>query len=101
MAMFMDRRPTLASWPKRIYEWPELPEVFRPALESWRHTSKTRSWFRTVPSSARSPTLTALAASQRNPSSTSRANWPRYLSDRTTLASGATYSAPMNVSRSS
>ena len=36
MAMFMDRRPTLASWPKRIYEWPELPEAFRPALESWR-----------------------------------------------------------------
>ena len=36
MAWLEDRRPTLASWPKRIYEWPELPEVFRPALGRWR-----------------------------------------------------------------
>ena len=32
----VDIRPTLASWPKRIYEWHELPEVFRPALEDWK-----------------------------------------------------------------
>ena len=31
-----DRRPTLASWPKRIYDWAELPERFRPYLEDWR-----------------------------------------------------------------
>lgn len=31
-----DRRPTLASWPKRIYQWSELPQPFRPALEEWR-----------------------------------------------------------------
>ena len=36
MAILMDRRPTLASWPKRIYAWPELPEIFHPALEDWR-----------------------------------------------------------------
>ena len=36
MAFLADRRPTLASWPKRIYDWAELPEPFRPALASWR-----------------------------------------------------------------
>lgn len=36
MAIREDRRPTLASWPKRIYDWEELPSPFRPALESWR-----------------------------------------------------------------
>ena len=36
MAFLLDRRPTLASWPKRIYDWAELPEPFRPALEEWR-----------------------------------------------------------------
>lgn len=32
----VDIRPTLASWPKRIYEWHELPEEFHPAIDSWR-----------------------------------------------------------------
>lgn len=32
----MDRRPTLASWPKRIYEWGELPEHFLIALADWQ-----------------------------------------------------------------
>ena len=32
----VDIRPTLASWPKRIYEWHELPEEFHPALARWR-----------------------------------------------------------------
>ena len=32
----VDIRPSLASWPKRIYDWSELPEQFRPALESWK-----------------------------------------------------------------
>lgn len=36
MAILEDRRPTLASWPKRIYDWSELPERFRPYLEHWR-----------------------------------------------------------------
>lgn len=36
MAIREDRRPTLASWPKRIYDWAELPERFRPYLEDWR-----------------------------------------------------------------
>ena len=36
MRILEDRRPTLASWPKRIYDWSELPEKFRPALEAWR-----------------------------------------------------------------
>lgn len=31
-----DKRPTLASWPKRIFDWEELPAVFRPELEAWR-----------------------------------------------------------------
>lgn len=31
-----DKRPTLASWPKRIYEWEELPAPFRAALEPWK-----------------------------------------------------------------
>lgn len=31
-----DRRPTLASWPKRIFEWDELQTPFRPALSGWR-----------------------------------------------------------------
>lgn len=35
MAILEDRRPTLASWPKRIYDWSELPERFRPYLEHW------------------------------------------------------------------
>ena len=38
MAILMDRRPTLASWPKRIYEWAELPEKFQPALGAWRES---------------------------------------------------------------
>ena len=36
MKLVEDRRPTLASWPKRIYQWSELPQLFRPALEEWR-----------------------------------------------------------------
>ena len=36
MAILLDRRPTLASWPKRIYAWEELPEQFFPALDDWR-----------------------------------------------------------------
>ena len=36
MKFVEDRRPTLASWPKRIYQWSELPQLFRPALEEWR-----------------------------------------------------------------
>ena len=36
MAILPDGRPTLASWPKRIYDWKELPGPFRPALEAWR-----------------------------------------------------------------
>lgn len=36
VGFLQDRRPTLASWPKRIYAWEELPEPFRPALERWR-----------------------------------------------------------------
>ncbi len=35
MGFWEDRRPTLASWPKRIYDWQELPAPFRPALEEW------------------------------------------------------------------
>lgn len=31
-----DSRPTLASWPKRIYEWNEIPTLFQPTLTSWR-----------------------------------------------------------------
>lgn len=30
-----DRRPTLASWPKRMYEWSEVPTLFQPALTVW------------------------------------------------------------------
>ena len=30
-----DRRPTLASWPKRMYDWSEVPPPFRPALAEW------------------------------------------------------------------
>ena len=36
MAIREDGRPTLASWPKRLYDWSELPEPFRPALAAWR-----------------------------------------------------------------
>lgn len=36
MAIREDRRPTLASWPKRIYNWNEVPARFRPALDRWR-----------------------------------------------------------------
>lgn len=32
----VDIRPTLASWPKRIYEWHELPEEFHPSIAKWR-----------------------------------------------------------------
>ena len=32
----VDIRPTLASWPKRIYEWHELPEEFHPSISGWR-----------------------------------------------------------------
>ena len=30
-----DRRPTLASWPKRMYDWSEVPPPFQPALADW------------------------------------------------------------------
>ena len=30
-----DRRPTLASWPKRMYDWGEVPPAFQPALTDW------------------------------------------------------------------
>ena len=30
-----DRRPTLASWPKRMYDWSEVPHPFQPALAGW------------------------------------------------------------------
>lgn len=30
-----DRRPTLASWPKRMYDWNEVPPAFQPALTDW------------------------------------------------------------------
>lgn len=30
-----DRRPTLASWPKRMYDWSEVPSPFQPALADW------------------------------------------------------------------
>ena len=30
-----DRRPTLASWPKRMYDWSEVPPHFQPALADW------------------------------------------------------------------
>ena len=36
MAFLFDRRPTLASWPKRIYAWSELPEQFQCALARWK-----------------------------------------------------------------
>lgn len=36
MRILEDRRPTLASWPKRIYDWRELPRRFQPGLEAWR-----------------------------------------------------------------
>ncbi len=36
MKMQMDKRPTLASWPKRVYAWEELPEPFHPALRDWK-----------------------------------------------------------------
>lgn len=36
MGVREDGRPTLASWPRRIYDWPELPARFGPALDSWR-----------------------------------------------------------------
>ncbi len=35
MAIRDDRRPTLASWPRCIQAWEELPPPFRPALEAW------------------------------------------------------------------
>lgn len=30
-----DRRPTLASWPKQMYDWSEVPAPFQPALAAW------------------------------------------------------------------
>lgn len=30
-----DRRPTLASWPKRMFAWSEVPPPFQPALAAW------------------------------------------------------------------
>ena len=30
-----DRRPTLASWPKRMYDRSEVPAPFRAALADW------------------------------------------------------------------
>ena len=36
MAIREDRRPTLASWPRRIYSWNEVPARFRQSLEKWR-----------------------------------------------------------------
>ncbi len=36
MAIREDGRPTLASWPKRLYDWHELPGPFQPALAEWR-----------------------------------------------------------------
>ena len=30
-----DRRPTLASWPKRMYDWSEVPHPFQSALADW------------------------------------------------------------------
>ncbi len=38
MRMQMDKRPTLASWPKRVYAWEELPEPFHPALREWKES---------------------------------------------------------------
>lgn len=32
----VDIRPTLASWPKRIYEWHELPKEFHAGIADWR-----------------------------------------------------------------
>ena len=32
----VDIRPTLASWPKRIYEWHELPQEFHASVADWR-----------------------------------------------------------------
>ncbi|MBE6948539.1 MAG: hypothetical protein E7456_01710 [Ruminococcaceae bacterium] len=32
----VDIRPTLASWPKRIWDWSELPEEFHPSIADWR-----------------------------------------------------------------
>lgn len=35
MSIREDRRPTLASWPKRMYDWSEVPPRFQPALAGW------------------------------------------------------------------
>ena len=43
MGVREDGRPTLASWPRRIYDWPELPARFGPALDSWRMRGLPRS----------------------------------------------------------
>ncbi len=32
----VDIRPTLASWPKRIYDWHELPKEFHAGISNWR-----------------------------------------------------------------
>lgn len=36
MSFFNDKRPTLASWPRRIYEWDELPTQYHAYLKDWR-----------------------------------------------------------------
>lgn len=35
MSIREDRRPTLASWPRRVYDWSEVPPPFQPALTGW------------------------------------------------------------------
>ena len=35
MNMLEDRRPTLASWPRRMYDWSEVPVPFQAALAGW------------------------------------------------------------------
>lgn len=36
LACAVDAASTLDSWPKRIYEWEQLPEEYRQPLKSWR-----------------------------------------------------------------
>ncbi|HJB67400.1 MAG TPA: hypothetical protein H9770_00960 [Candidatus Fournierella excrementigallinarum] len=35
MNILEDRRPTLASWPRRMYDWSEVPVPFQAALAGW------------------------------------------------------------------
>ena len=35
MNILEDRRPTLASWPRRMYDWSEVPVPFQAALADW------------------------------------------------------------------